>query len=74
MGQIFEQNPPNKMLKESNISKKQASTAPVKFDLDDKIYHYKVRVTGLAELDLQFVIDQQLLDKRKVEEIFQVLN
>ena len=53
---------------ENTTMKKATTTASSKTDREDKNYHYKVRITGLAESHSKFVIDCQLRDEKKVIE------
>ena len=48
------------------MSKEQASKIPGKPEFAEKSKQYKVRISGLAEMDLMFFIDRQLHDMEKV--------
>ena len=41
---------------------------------EDKNYHYKIRVSGIKEMESKFFIDRQLHDKSEVENILGDLN
>ena len=58
---------------ECNKSEKQAYTVPLKSELATKLHHYKVRMSGPAEIDPKFFIVRQLRDEKKFEEVVQEL-
>ena len=41
---------------------------------EDNNYHYKIRISGIEEVDSKFFIDRQLHDKSKVENVLDDLN
>ena len=41
---------------------------------EDKNYHYKIRISGIEEMDSKFFIDRQLHDKSEVENVLDDLN
>ena len=71
---VIEEKLPNK----NPISTKEPKTrdrhVPETTITEDNNYHYKIRISGIEEMDSKFFIDRQLHDKSEVENVLDDLN
>ena len=71
---VIEEKLPNKIPISTKEPKTQDRHVPETTITEDKNYHYKIRISGIEEMDSKFFIDRQLHDKSEVENVLDDLN
>ena len=71
---VIEEKLPNKIPISTKEPKTRVRHVPETTITEDKNYHYKIRISGIEEMDSKFFIDRQLHDKSEVENVLDDLN